>query len=69
MRRRGRLGDARGRPRHLRAAIDLAEPDELPELYETLGTYMLAGPGAFDALLKGLRSPGSRAEGPMSSFG
>ena len=42
-------------PRHVQAAIDLAEPDELPELYETLGTYLISGPGAADALLEGLR--------------
>ena len=30
--------------RHVQAAIDLAEPDELPELYELLGDTGLGGP-------------------------
>ncbi|HVQ22266.1 MAG TPA: hypothetical protein VMT36_03270, partial [Candidatus Saccharimonadia bacterium] len=35
--------------RHVLAAIDLAGPDDLPELWEFLGDTYLAGPGAVDA--------------------
>jgi class 3 adenylate cyclase len=51
-------------PRHMQAAIELAEPDELPELYETLGTYLISGPGAADALLEGLRLARERGRAP-----
>jgi len=35
--------------RHLRAAIDLANPDDLPELYERLGDTLIAGDEAVEA--------------------
>ncbi len=35
--------------RHVQAAIDLAEPDELPELYELLGDTLLGGPEPLEA--------------------
>ena len=48
----------------MRAGIELAEPDELPELYETLGVFLLSGPGAADALLEGLRLAREQGRGP-----
>jgi class 3 adenylate cyclase len=38
--------------RHVLSAIDLAGPDDLPELYEFLGDSYQAGPGAVDAYHK-----------------
>ena len=41
--------------RHLAAAIDLAEPDELPELHERLGDALFSGHAAVDAYATALQ--------------
>jgi class 3 adenylate cyclase/tetratricopeptide (TPR) repeat protein len=47
--------------RHLRSAIDLAEPGDLPELYEHLGDVLIAGDEALDAYDAATRA--AKAEG------
>ena len=50
--------------RHLRSAIDLAEPGDLPELYERLGDVLLSGDEALDAYDAALRTARSEHRGP-----
>jgi class 3 adenylate cyclase len=49
--------------RHLRSAIDLAEPGNLPELYERLGDVLISGDEALDAYEAATRAAKAESRG------
>ena len=50
--------------RHLRSAIDLAQPGDLPELYERLGDVLMSGDEALDAYDAATRAAKAASRGP-----
>jgi class 3 adenylate cyclase/tetratricopeptide (TPR) repeat protein len=55
--------------RHLRAAIDLAEPEDAPELNERLGEVFIAGEEAIDAYETALVAARARGRSPDQELG